>query len=289
MINSFLRVIISYISDVTEILRLSRMLWTQFIGIFENEDRSSEYQELVWQLASSQIQENDKRYPSCTNKDCALCQGIISDVNVESSIIKNKLLEKLDSNIRDTVRDVLARNLMMPGTVIEKQHDKAYAERLPYTTKFLLLSAFLCQQKRSEQDVNLFTTINTGRRSNRGAKTTGNESTHASSSSDLKQLRVVKIPSFQVERLLSVFTSIMGQYGRLSRQACKVSDMGTGELFKIISSLIVGGLLQSTSNSSNRAADKTDFMAEKVTCTLSKEDAQIIASSVGFPLDRYCL
>ena len=139
--------------------------------------------------------------------------------------------------------------------------------------------------------MNLFTTINTGKRSNRGSKASSDDGTNfASSSSDLKQIRLVKIPSFQIERLLSVFTSIMGQYGRTSRQSRKVGDMGTEELFKIISSLIAGGLLSSASNTSgNRIADKTGFVAEKVSCTMSKEDAQIIASSVGFPLHKYCV
>jgi hypothetical protein len=68
--------------------------------------------------------------------------------------------------------------------------------------------------------------------------------------------------------------------------------MGTEELFKSISSLIAGGLLSAASNSNatgNRITDKSDFMLDKVTCNLSLEDARLMASSVGFPLDKYCL
>lgn len=289
MIHSFLQVADSYISDVAEVVRLSRMLWSEFINIFDNQERCKEYQELVLQVMSCLRNDGDNSYPICTKNECSLCNRSSED-NVNLNHAKGKMLEKLHHNVRETVRDVLGNVLMMPGRVVENKTDKAYAERLPYTTKFLLLAAFLCQQKRPEQDVNLFTTINTGKRSSRGAKAAGEGAAFASSASDLKQLRVAKIPSFQIERLLSVFTSIMGQYGRTARQAGKVADMGTDELFKIISSLIAVGLLRSAGNSSgNRVADKTDFIMEKVICTLSKEEAQIIASSVGFPLDKYCL
>lgn len=291
MIHSFLQVADSYISDISEIMRLCRMLWSEFIDVFNNQEKNKEYQELSRELMCHLRGENDQSYHRCAGGDCSLCSDKNnSNSKIKSNNAKGKLLEKLDHNIRESVRDMLANVLMMPGRVIEKICSKPYAERLPYITKFVLLAAFLCQQKRGDQDVNLFTTINAGRRSNRGAKTSNDGTNYATSSSDLRQIRLAKIPSFQIERLLSVFTSIMGQYGRACRQACKVGDMGTEELFKVISSLIAGGLLRSASNSSgNRSSDRTDFILEKVTCNLSKEDAQVIASSVGFPLNKYCL
>jgi hypothetical protein len=292
MMNSFLHVANSSTSDVSEIIRLSRMLWSEFVAVFDNRECNGDYQTLAWQLMCFLKRDSYQTHNSCTITNCSFCHAENPAVDSDFNSIKNKLLEKLDHNIRDTVRGLLANVLMMPGRVIERKHGKPYVDRLPYTTKFLLLAAFLCQQKRPERDVNLFTTINTGRRSNRGAKTSVDGTAYASSTSDLKQLRVAKIPSFHVERLLSVFTSIIGQYGRASHHSTKVTDMGTEELFKSISLLIAGGLLSAASNSNatgNRITDKSDFMLDKVTCNLSLEDARLMASSIGFPLDKYCL
>lgn len=288
--NSFLQIANSYTSDVSEIMRLARLLWLSSIAIFDDKESNHHYQDLAWQLMICLRKENENVHPCCTNRDCSFCNSEAHDDGLELNNIRVKLLEMLDHNVRETMRDLLANVLMMPGRVIEKRPDKPYAERLPYITKFLLLAGFLCQQKRPDQDVNLFTTINTGKRTNRGAKKSDDGTAYAFSTADLKQLRVAKIPSFHVERLLSVFTSIIGQYGHTSLQSKKVGDMGTEEMFKIVSSLIAGGLLRYANNASvNRLVNKSDFMSEKLTCTLSKEEAKTIASSVGFPLDKYCL
>ena len=289
MINSFLQVVNSYITDISEIMRLSRMLWPKFVAILDEQGGNSDFNSLAWQFMCDLRKKNAQPYLTCPNEDCLFCHSKRPSDDVDYNKNKGNLFEMLDHNIRETVRDTVANVLMMPGRVNEKQSNKPYAERLPYTSKFLLLAAFLCQQKRPDQDVNLFTTVNTGKRTNRGAKTSNDGTAYASSTTDLQQLRVAKIPSFHVERLLGVFTSIMGQYGRTSRQPRKaVADMGTEELFKIISMLITGGLLRGTSKNATNRIDKTDFMTEKVTCTLSEEDAKVIAASVGFPLERYC-
>ena len=287
MMNSFLQVTISYITDISEIMRLSRMLWLKFVAILDEHGGNSDLNSLAWQLMCDLRMNNVQPHHICPNEDCLFCHSKKPSDDADYSKSKGNLLEMLDHNIRETVRDTLANVLMMPGRVIEKQYDKRYAERLPYNSKFLLLAAFLCQQKRPVQDVNLFTTVNTGKRTNRGAKTSDDGTAYASSTTELQQLRVAKLPSFHVERLLGVFTSIMGQYGRTSRQTRVVVDMGTAELFEIISSLLTGGLLRGTSI--DDSIDKTDFMTEKVRCTLSEEDAKVIAASVGFPLERYCL
>ena len=289
MINSFLQIVNSYTCDISEIIRLARLLWLSSIAVFDDPESNQPFQDLGWQLMSCLKKETGKTLPCCANNDCALCMNNFHNDGLELNNLKVKFLEMLDHNVRETMRDLLANVLMMPGRVIEKRLDKPYAERLPYTTKFLLLAGYLCQQKRQEQDVNLFTTINAGKRTNRGAKKSDDGTAYAFSSADLKQLRVAKIPSFHVERLLSVFTSIIGQYGQTSLQSKKVADMGTDEMFKIVSSLIVGGLLRCGSNASaNHLIDQSDFMLEKLTCTLSTDDAKTIASSVGFPLDKYC-
>lgn len=295
MISSFLLSVKSSLFDVSEVLRLSRMLWSEFIRPFGNEESQKEYQTLVWQMVHCLRHTNNNTNPNlrCASKGCSFCNRVtdaycFGDEVMNLHDIKNKLFEMLDHNIRETVRYLLADVLVMPGRVIEHTSVKPYAERLPYNTKFLLLAAFICQQKTPDRDVNLFTTTNNGKRSNRGSKLSGEGTAYSFSSSDPKQLWLAKPQCFSLERLISVFTVIMHHYGQTTRAENEVAELGTDELFRNISSLIAGGLLHRIHRSTvTRVVDKTDFMLEKLTCPMSSEDAQIIASSVGFPLGQF--
>ncbi|KAL7518349.1 hypothetical protein ACHAWX_003189, partial [Stephanocyclus meneghinianus] len=295
MISSFLLSVKSSLFDVSEVLRLSRMLWSEFIRPFGNEESQKEYQTLVWKMIHCLRHTNNNTNSNlrCASEGCSFCNRVtdaycFGDEVMNLHDIKNKLFEMLDHNIRETVRCLLADVLVMPGRVIEHTSVKSYAERLPYNTKFLLLAAFICQQKTPDRDANLFTTTNNGKRSNRGSKLSGEGTAYSFSSSDLKQLWLAKPQCFSLERLISVFTVIMHHYGQTTRAENEVAELGTDELFRNISSLIAGGLLYRIHRSTvTRVVDKTDFMLEKLTCPISSEDAQIIASSVGFPLGQF--
>jgi hypothetical protein len=295
MVSSFLLSVKSSLFDVSEVLRLSRMLWSEFIFPFDKNESQKDYQTLVWQMINCLRHTNNNTNSNlrCASKGCSICNRVTDascfgaeDLHLHD--IRNKLFEKLDHNIRETVRNLLADVLVMPGRVIEHKSVKPYAERLPYNTKFLLLAAFICQQKTPDRDVNLFTTTNNGKRSNRGTILSREGTAYASSSSDLKQPWLAKPPYFSLERLISVFTVIMHHYGQTTRASNEVAELGTEELFRNISSLIAGGLLHRIHKSTvTRVVDNTDFMLEKLTCPMSREDAHMIASSVGFPLGQF--
>ncbi|KAL3779482.1 hypothetical protein HJC23_000041 [Cyclotella cryptica] len=295
MVSSFLLSVKSSLFDVSEVLRLARMLWSEFIFPFDRKESQKDYQTLAWQMIHC-LRHNIKNANSnlkCAGEECSLCNRVAHAYCFGAEItklhdIKNELFEKLDHNIRETVRNLLADVLMMPGRVIEQKSVKPHAERLPYNTKFLLLAAFICQHKTPDRDVNLFTTTNNGKRSNRSSKLSSEATSYAFSSGDLKQQWLAKTPWFSLERLLSVFTVIINHYGETICVANEVAEIGTEELFRNISSLIAGGLLHSIRKSTvTRVVDQTDFMLEKLACSLSREDAQIIASSVGFPLGQF--
>lgn len=281
--------------DLTEIIRLTRLLWPEYIAPI---DGSSGRINSTFELAMSRIvchlRRNENVGCNCSTCTClSFAEGSRSDVDF--AVLKQRLFEKLDQNIRETMRGFLSTVVLMPGRVLNEQVGKSYAERLPYVTKFLLLAAFLCQNKKAESDKNLFTKQSTGksRRSNNKADL---GSSYATSSVELKQL-TVRQTSFPLERLLSVFYSIMSSYGHSNSghqngEGTNVSEMGTERLFRNISQLNATGLIRRAGSSSTNAAsktkDSTEMTAAKFTCTLSREDARLIAESVGFPLDRYC-
>ncbi len=282
--------------DLTEIIRLTRLLWPEYISPIDGGAGSIKP---TFELAMARIICYLRRNERDANVgcNCSTCTCLSSAegsrTDVDFAVLKQRLFEKLDLNIRETMRGFLSTVVLMPGRVLNEQSSKPYAERLPYVTKFLLLAAFLCQNKKAESDKNLFTKQSTGK-SRRSTNKTDLGSSYASSSAELKQL-TVRQTSFPLERLLSVFYSIMGSYGQNSVQqngeGTNVSEIGTERLFRNISQLNATGLIcraGSSGTNASKAKDSTEMTAAKFNCTLSREDARLIAESVGFPLDRYC-
>lgn len=282
--------------DLTEIIRLTRLLWPEYIAPI---DGSSGSMNSTLEQAIARIICHLRRNESDANVgcNCPTCTRLSSAEDSRSdmdfAVLKQRLFEKLDEKIRETMRGFLSTVVLMPGRVLNKQSSKPYAERLPYVTKFLLLAAFLCQNKKAESDKNLFTKQSTGK-SRRSTNKADLGSSYATSVAELKQL-TVRQTSFPLERLLSVFYSVMSSYGQNSMyqngEGTNVSEMGTERLFQNISQLNATGLIRRAGGSSTNASktkDSTEMTAAKFICTLSREDARLIAESVGFPLDRYC-
>jgi len=278
-------------------MRLARLLWPEYTAPL---DKNSNYDDpalvsLMWQVVGGLYREDESLDDPCS--DCSFCQKLstgVDDALVENlNTQKQRLSEKLDRNIRESMRKLLSNTVMMPGRVLMKQTQHPYAGRLPYITKFLLLAAFLCQNKRSEQDANLYTRQNTGKSKRRRANKPGDETAYAAASKDMTQRQ----PSFPLERMLSVFYSIIDQFGQNHYMTYKeegasvAAQLGTERLFRNISQLIATGLLSTTGSAkfneryNQNLMDKTDA---KFSCNISRGDARVIATSVGFPLEKYC-
>jgi hypothetical protein len=280
-----------------EIIRLARLLWPAYVEPVESCDDDT-IEELTWKIVDCLNGDGgDSIAMSCKailESSCKLCQYSTS-TGVESTdlnSLKQQLSEKLDRNIRETMRGLLTSTIMMPGRVLPTKDGTPYAERLPYITKFLLLASFLCHNKRKEQDTNLFTTENTGKSKRRRVNKTEDGTAYASSSKDLIQQQ----PLFPLERMLSVFASIIGQYGHSHYMSYKevgvttVAQLGTTHLFHNVSQLITTGLLRKNGKATfddKYDHDLMEIMSVKFSCTLSRDDALVIASSVGFPLEKY--
>ena len=297
MMNSFVPSVISTTHDMIEIIRLARLLWPAYVEPVESCDDDT-IEELTWKIVDCLNGDGgDSIAMSCKailESSCKLCQYSTS-TGVESTdlnSLKQQLSEKLDRNIRETMRGLLTSTIMMPGRVLPTKDGTPYAERLPYITKFLLLASFLCHNKRKEQDTNLFTTENTGKSKRRRVNKTEDGTAYASSSKDLIQRQ----PLFPLERMLSVFASIIGQYGHSHYMSYKevgvttVAQLGTTHLFHNVSQLITTGLLRKNGKATfddKYDHDLMEIMSVKFSCTLSRDDALVIASSVGFPLEKY--
>jgi len=296
MLSMFLPSIERRTRDLCEISRLARILWKEYVSPLESKEHTNVDQSinfLTKQIFVSIYRERRSSMKTCSS-NCNFCQHLSSKSEsnpdeTEFSTLKTQLIGKLDQQARESMRILLSTCVVMPGRVIRKQHGVPYVERLPYITKFLLLAAFLCQNKRPQQDANLYTSKNTGK-SRKKVDNSTSGAAYATTSSELKQITGRK-PTFPLERMLSIFTSIMGQYGTiLSRRddgAPAVAHLGTEILFRAVSQLRATGLLKVTGK--NGSGDNPlELMHAKFSCTLSREDAKVIAASVDFPLETYC-
>ena len=298
MMNSFVPSVISTTHDMTEIIRLARLLWPEYSTPLENCGICDDpiLAEITWKILGCLSGDGFAlSVESNHDSNCAFCQFLPSktDKSMDLNMLKQLLSEKLDTNIRESMRGLLSSTIMMPGRVLPTKHNNPYAGRLPYITKFLLLAAFLCQNKRKEQDANLFTTANTGKSKRRRTNKSEDGSAYAASSKDLTQRQ----PSFPLERMLSVFASIIGQYGHRHYMSYKevgvstVAQLGTTHLFRSISQLIATGLLRNNGRAKfdeKYDHDLIETMSAKFSCTVGTGDAKVIATSVGFPLEKYC-
>ena len=296
MVNSFVPSVKSSTHDITEITRLARLLWPGYVAPLDRTSNEADpsLKALLLQVLCCMWGDTTLSNGECQGSNCPFCQCLSSNADgVDINVLKQRLIEKLDRNIRDSMRNLVSSTAMMPGRVLQKQDIEPYAKLLPYTTKFLLLAAFLCQHKRPEQDVNLFTTTNTGKSKRKRANKSDDGVSYASSSKELIKHRQATFP---LERLLSVFHSIIGQYGQhfmiyKEEGATTVAQLGTKSLFQGVSQLIATGLLSSTGGvkfNEKYNHDLMDVISAKFSCTVGRDDARVIASSVGFPLEKYC-
>lgn len=236
-----------------------------------------------------------------------------------SSLIDRETLEKLGQYLRPHLLRVLPHCLLRPGRAFVSATpslEPTY-QKLPYLSKFLLLAAYLCQKNKADQDRILYTNQRTGQRRKTSSKNSNNQSeslTHASSQRSQRELRMERMASFPLERMLSVFSSICNKYAvekndhihthnnpsggdhdRDGGASINVSHLGKMSMINCLSELRQHGHIQEASSSGSRnmgdenLAYSRSMTSAKFMCTLSDKEAIAMAKNVNFPLNDYLL
>jgi hypothetical protein len=264
--------------DLREMLRLLRIIWPFYLKPLLNADDSDNGNNLLENFCSS------------------------SSVGNDELALSGRVSEKLGQKVRPYIRRILNECLLQPGQTLQevqvppqyqKENDRiaSFSESLPYYTKFFLLAAYLCQANKADHDQKLYTNKASGRRRK---KKNPNDSfaenmTHASSIKAQQMLRSEKVPSFPLERLLSIFSSIFGKYATVSTKT-KISskDLGSISLFASLAELRQLGFLSymEARHHTNKSHTLTTSMTKYV-CNLSRDEAALLSSQVQFPLVDY--
>jgi len=176
-------------------------------------------------------------------------------------------------------------------------HKSQFEENASYLNKILMLAAFICQTNRADRDKQLFTIQKNGKKNNASKKSTPGEDLAFGAARTQK----FKNRMFPMERMLSVFVSIVGLNQRnlksksssesIPANQINPGRIGSSDFFEALAHLRDTGVLHEkagTSVATAAATSETVNMANpKFWCSLSKDEADFIATSVNFPLDNY--
>lgn len=289
--KSFLETLIQGLSDLTsdikEYLRLGRGLWPLYIS----------------PLLPGNI-ENTITFVQQANA----MKGKRSS-NGSDEVMEGDLLPLLDQKFFPHLRHALEYGFGVlcfdsSGTTVatNRKNSNAYDDDLPILVKYLLLAAYICHRNRQDKDRHLFSIERNGRK-RRKTKEADNEEemAYGTAGSQQDSPKTIRPRTFPLERLYSLYVSIVSLNASKS-QLCHHSsgsdsnDMDNAEMLRslgnirfleTISYLRDIGVLHEFPKSS--PIEPIRFSQRSLWTTITQDEAQDIAKSVNFPLDRYIL
>ena len=168
---------------------------------------------------------------------------------------------------------LLNNNEELSKRKMTEEEESMTISAIPHATMFLMLAAFLCQHNSDKHDSKMYT--NVGNRKNRRKQSSQALEEDAEEFESREALK-----AFPQERMLSVFTSIYGQYGN---NKWMTNGDGTTYFFRALIELKrTGYLVEAKCNEKSLHG-----AGARITCTVPEKTAEYIALQVNFPLSRY--
>ena len=290
--KSFLETLVQglsdFTSDIKEYLRLGRGLWPLYITPLLPENIAS----TVAFVQKSNIAKGKK------------------STNLNVTAIENDMLSLLDQRFFPHLRHALEYGLGVlsfdsSGTVTTTNRsctNGGVRDDLPIFVKYLLLAAYICHTNRQEKDRQLFSIERNGRK-RRKTKEADNEEEMAYGTTGSQQdaPKTMRPRTFPMERLYSLYVSIVSLNASKSQAENRTSaregnDKDHPEILRSIGNIRfletmtylrdIGVLHDFPKRSPN---DPIRFSQRNVWTTITQDEAQRIAKSINFPLDRYIL
>lgn len=285
VMDAFHNALIQYLADSTrdihDFIRLGRSYWPVFIQPLSTKQ--------IQQTMHS-IRQRKKSDPkdSPTNAEVVgyLEQRFFSFISTLPGTI---LGTAVDSPILPSSKNSHGNNAMKRLTAQEPSNI------LPYFRSFLLLSAFICQRNRPEEDKHFFSTQRNGKRRKSGnSNQSGRDDDAAAYASDVLQLQSLRPRPFPLERIFSVFVSLVNLNPPTERQLVDKSEigeysLGSTRLHDDIAQLIDMGHLHPIRFDGAVKGEQINFNNSKLWCSLTTEEAMQIAEDVHVPLQNFIL
>ena len=159
---------------------------------------------------------------------------------------------------------------------------------LPYLWKCMVLASVICQHNKADKDRQLFTMTGNGKRRRQNQyQDDGDPEGAAFASWDQQRLRMLRPCSFPLERMLTIFVSIVGLHEQRQLVVDEttesfVSSLGNSVFLETVGQLRATGLLRELPREGG-----LPMSAAMYCCDLGRDDAESVARSIDFPLERY--
>jgi len=306
MVATLIQSLESSTRDLRDFLQLCRILWPQYIHPLLHED-SPDVGSYINRLICSFPSDDDVL---CQNESCLYCAFYNPSICQEMQKTRAAVLEMLNKKVREFIRLILVHNLFMPGRGPPTQEEPTGQRRfkfgsvkdLSFQSKFLLMSGYLCQNNKADRDAGLFTSRYSSGRTKKSVLSSSADNLAYASKNAIQHIRASRLSSFPLERMFSIFSSIVKQYGSdscHSKNKCNehgsvdVGGMGSCHLFLSLAHLRDLGLLREVSVSSasgdikGSSWEHVKMEHTKYSCTLSRDEAMELAECLNFPISNY--
>jgi Origin recognition complex (ORC) subunit 5 C-terminus len=293
--RSFLETLIQglsdFTSDIKEYLRLGRGLWPLYITPLLPENIAS----TITFVHKANVTKGKKA----------------TDLNLKA--LEHDILPLLDQKFFPHLRHALEYGLGVlsfdsSGTVTttDRNHDTSDThDDLPILVKYLILAAYICHTNRQEKDRHLFSIERNGRK-RRKTKEADNEEEMAFGTTGSQQdpPKTIRPRTFPMERLYSLYVSIVSLNASNKSQAHELNSFGTGKNNDIVDPEMLRSLgnvrfLETITylrdigvlhDFPKRSPNEPIRIAQRnLWTTISHDEAQEIAKTITFPLDKYIL
>lgn len=254
--------------NIKEIVRFGRILWLRYIDPLQSSKIDGTLQSITRKLRSFQ-----------------------PPVKVTPERVEQDLLALLDHKVLPQVRyltDEYLFALSAPTKDIDTHLDMS--ER----AKYLLLAAYLCQVNRPERDKHLFSIQKNGRRRKSVSESNTASEDTAFGVNVAAQPRSLRLRTFPLERMLSVFVSVVTLHQMAnnkeslpeedSEQLLSLGDASLQQNLEYLQD--VGMLHEQPATGPN---DLIRLIGRRYWCELTEAEATRLADNLQFPLTRYIL
>jgi hypothetical protein len=291
-LGALVQSLLSSTRDLRELVRLGRSLWPVY----------------VQPLLSSNIEGTMGRVRTSCHARKPRSSTSLQD-NISNSDLESELFAFLDKRFLAIIGKSLTMGLyslsmdspVVPkdGTTVDMGLDdprQLPARKMPYVRACLLLAAFICQNNKADKDKRVFSIQGNGKkRARHQPMETTDDIAFISRIGALQQLRVVRPRPFPLERMLSIFVTLVSLNPPttptlIGNGEDLLRSLGSSHLNGNIAQLCDLGYLHQISNTIGSI--KSEVLApsgSKYWCSLSRDEALLIATSFDIPLNNYLM
>jgi hypothetical protein len=308
LIDSFWHAVIQFVSDtsrdVTDFIRVGRALWPTFVSPLHPTTIESTMQKVADRLKVDPVADVVRHHKLEEALTLLVSAQFYPKVNLLAGRDGNGLtLMALNEDGR--VLDQVVANAPSDSSKEGRSSNHSFLRQC------LILAAFVCQSNKADQDKKMFSVQANGKRRKRKATgdlyggndedvAYGEASTGSGSVGQAEQLKSLRLRSFPLERVFSIFVSLVRfnpmkteLSGSINSLGEDVDDsllttmMGSQRLHDDIAHFIDSGKLHPTNYTGIVKGEQINLSSARFWCSVTREEAMSIADSINVPLEKY--